>query len=343
MSRVQLSTELKTRLSYAMLKVHNGWQSRTIDEVEDLTSRGPSPASSNSTVAVRAPSSTSPKVRTLQRSTPPSAQPPPVSSDPRGASASPGLYSPTAQPQGSPTLAPPVSIQPQRSDAHRRRTSDPKFTPSYLAPPSHHASPQTPVVSSPHITPNNRNLRAVADSTVTSPTHSKSEKEAMEALLSMSSPGNSQIYQPGSQPLSNLRNGGTSAPTAQRKALPTSAPKRKGLPNGRPMHSSQPLPLAYSPQKRVGFERSPTNPGDMMDLDAPATVRRNPAPPVRMANGTYSRIKGARFSQGPLSAPQPPYHRPGLDVENLDKVLDSLADEDSSSDSEGEILLPVRG
>lgn len=333
-----------------MLKVHNGWQSRTIDEVETLTSRAASPASSSSTVAVRAASSASPKVRNPPRLTPPSSHPHPVSSRStdevvRGASASPRGPSPPAQPQGSPSLAPPVSIQPHRSDAHPRTTSDPKYTPNYLAPRSHHASPHTPAVSTLHITPNHRNLRAVADPMVTSPTHSKIEKEAMEALLFMSSPGNSanlKAYQPGSQPLSNLRNGTTSVPTTQRKALPTSAPKRKGLPNGRPTHSSQPLPTAHSPQKRVGFERSPTNPGDMMDLDEPASSHHNPASLVRMANGTYSSVKTARFSQAPSNESQLAYRKSGLDVEHLDKVLDRMAAEDSSSDSEGEIMLPVR-
>ena len=36
---VQLAAQLRTRLSYAMLKVENGWQDRTIEEVESLASR----------------------------------------------------------------------------------------------------------------------------------------------------------------------------------------------------------------------------------------------------------------------------------------------------------------
>jgi hypothetical protein len=44
----QLSSELRTRLSYAMVKVKNGWQPKTIDEVESLASRKGSPASSTS-------------------------------------------------------------------------------------------------------------------------------------------------------------------------------------------------------------------------------------------------------------------------------------------------------
>ncbi|MCJ1370380.1 hypothetical protein MMC20_001593 [Loxospora ochrophaea] len=41
----ELSAQLRTRLSYAMLKVQNGWQSRTIDEVESLASQQTSPVS----------------------------------------------------------------------------------------------------------------------------------------------------------------------------------------------------------------------------------------------------------------------------------------------------------
>lgn len=45
----QLSSELRTRLSYAIVKVKNRWQSKTIDEVESLASRKGSLASSTST------------------------------------------------------------------------------------------------------------------------------------------------------------------------------------------------------------------------------------------------------------------------------------------------------
>ena len=44
----QLSSELKTRLSYAMVKVRNGWQSQTIGDLEILTSTQNSPSSAAS-------------------------------------------------------------------------------------------------------------------------------------------------------------------------------------------------------------------------------------------------------------------------------------------------------
>ncbi|CCC12655.1 hypothetical protein SMACR_05617 [Sordaria macrospora] len=63
----ELSAELKTRLSYAMVKVNNGWQSHSIDQVESLASCAGSPASSNSTVHMRNGSSASPQLLNLQR------------------------------------------------------------------------------------------------------------------------------------------------------------------------------------------------------------------------------------------------------------------------------------
>lgn len=38
---VQLSQQLRTRLTYAMVKVQNGWQNRSLDEVESLASASP--------------------------------------------------------------------------------------------------------------------------------------------------------------------------------------------------------------------------------------------------------------------------------------------------------------
>lgn len=331
-----------------MVKVQHGWQSRTIDEVETLASRAGSPASSNSTIAGRPRSSASPKVRTLLRSTPPGFHPQHVSSRSadgaaRGPSTSPIGDSPSARLQVSP-LAPPVSIQPHQSESHPRRNSDPKYTPSFLAPRSHQDTPHTPAVPTLHITPTNRNLSAAANPMVLSPTHNNREKDAMEALLFMSSPGNSanmKPYQPGSQPTSNLRNGATSAPSSQRKPLPKSAPKRKGLPNGRPAPSSQPLPVSHSPQKRVGFGTAPAHPIEM-DLDDVTSPRRHPAyvRPVHKANGLSANGRHPLPSSGGLRKPEQPRAR--LSLEHLDEVLDRVAAEDDSSDSEGEILLPIR-
>ncbi|KAH8809160.1 hypothetical protein F5884DRAFT_676578 [Xylogone sp. PMI_703] len=57
----ELSSELRTRLSYAMVKVNNGWTSNSIDEVETLASQAGSPTSSTSTLHGRRNLTTSPR------------------------------------------------------------------------------------------------------------------------------------------------------------------------------------------------------------------------------------------------------------------------------------------
>lgn len=357
--RLQLSSELKARLSYAMLKLNNGWQSRTIDEVENLASTAGSPASSNSTIPGHR-SSSSPQIQTIHRpitQNSSSTVSPDKATDGawRGPSTSPRMPSASARAgtrlQDVPSLAPPVSIQPERGEANVRRNSNPKYTPTFLTPRSHHDTPQTPAVPSLHITPDNRALRAAADPMVISPTHNNREKDAMEALLFMSSPGNSanlKNHYPGSQPASGLRNGATSMPSPQRTALPTSAPKRKSLPNGRPTPSSQPLPTGHSPKKRVGFGRASSTFSDM-DIDDPASPRRQAvprlvAPPSSKTNGAGGMAAPHAKGLLPLAggSGRPTAHKSELSYERLDDVLDRMATEDSSSDSDGEIELPVR-
>jgi hypothetical protein len=42
---MQLSAQLKTRLSYAMVKVQNGWEKQSLDELEEVQSQRGSPNS----------------------------------------------------------------------------------------------------------------------------------------------------------------------------------------------------------------------------------------------------------------------------------------------------------
>lgn len=186
---------------------------------------------------------------------------------------------------------------------------------------------------------------------VVSPTHNNREKDAMEALLFMSSPGNSanlkQFPRP-TQPLERVRNGASAAFTSQRTALPTSAPKRKSLPNGRPTHSSQPLPSAHSPKKRVGFGRSHSTLSEM-DIDDPTTSPRRhagyarPGAPPRKSNGTAADMlpPHGRFAVPLASASgRPTRPKPRIrSYEDLDAMLDRVAAEASSSDSDDEIDL----
>lgn len=343
-----------------MLKVNHGWQSRTIDEVENLASRSGSPASSNSTIPGVARSSASPQTQVSHRPIPLSVNPPAFQSQPpegawKTSPTSPRSHSISSHTQNGSSLAPPVSIQPHRTESHARRNSNPKYTPMFLSPRSHQDNPHSPALPSLNVSPDNRNLRVAADPMVISPTHNNREKDAMEALLFMSSPGNSanmkNHFPNSSQPISSsLRNGASAMPSGVlRTALPTSAPKRKSLPNGRPAHSSQPLPAAHSPKKRVGFGKSPSTLSEM-DLDDPTSPRRHAAyvRPVassaRKANGTAGDgvVRGKYLlplASGLSRAPRP---KPRLSYEHLDEVLDRVAAEASSSESEGEIELPGR-
>ncbi|TQS39245.1 hypothetical protein Golomagni_00229 [Golovinomyces magnicellulatus] len=58
----ELTSELRTRLSYAMVKVNNGWQSNSIDEVESLASHRGSPSSSSSILQGRRHLHSSPRM-----------------------------------------------------------------------------------------------------------------------------------------------------------------------------------------------------------------------------------------------------------------------------------------
>lgn len=268
----------------------------------------------------------------------------------RGAPTSPASQPANSQLLDVPSLAPPVSIQPHHSEGNPRRNANSKHVPSFPPPQPHHASPRTPSLASLNLSPGPRGLQAAGDPMVVSPTHNNREKDAMEALLFMSSPGNSanlkQFPRP-AQPFERVRNGASAAFTSQRTALPTSAPKRKSLPNGRPTHSSQPLPSAHSPKKRVGFGRSQSTLSEM-EIDDPTSPRRHagyarPAAPPRKPNGTAVDMlpPNGRFAVPLTSASgRPTRPKPRIrSYEDLDAMLDRVAAEASSSDSDDEIDL----
>lgn len=338
-----------------MIKVNNGWESRNINQVENLASRGGSPASSNSTIPGAPRSSASPRIQTSHAPTPltPHAAPLPIpvpENTSRGAPTSPASQSANLQPLDVPSLGPPVSIQPHPIEGNPRRNPNPKHTPNFPPPQPHHASPRTPSLASLNLSPGPKGLQAAEDPMVVSPTHNNREKDAMEALLSMSSPGNSanlKQFPRAAQPFERVRNGASAAFTSQRTALPTSAPKRKSLPNGRPTHSSQPLPSAHSPKKRVGFGRSQSTLSEM-DIDDPTSPRRHagyarPAVPPRKPNGTAADMlpPHGRFAVPLASASgRPTRPKPRIrSYEDLDAMLDRVAAEASSSDSDDEIDL----
>lgn len=340
-----------------MLKINNGWQSRTIDEVENLASRSGSPASSNSTIPGAARSSASPQIHSSHRPTTLNLNSAAATSHSqqagggwRGSPTNPESLPPGSQPSNGPSLAPPVSIQPHQTDINPRRNSNPNYAPAFLSPRPHIDSPNTPNIPSMNASPDNRNLRIAADPMVVSPAHDNREKDAMEALLFMRSPGNSanmkNHFPNAPLSVSGLRNGASTGPSVQRTALPTSAPKRKSLPNGRPTPSSQPVPASQSPKKRVGFGKSPSTISEM-EVDDPTSPRRSTAyaraaaPTARKINGDS--VPPGKYLMAPPSGRSKAHRpRPRVSAENLDDVLDRMAAETSSSDSDGEIELPGR-
>ncbi|KAI0110672.1 hypothetical protein F4776DRAFT_657092 [Hypoxylon sp. NC0597] len=350
----ELSAELKTKLSYAMVKVNNGWQGHSIDEVESLASQAASPTSSTSTLHGRHGASASPRIPVVPARQRASSN----ATSPTGLYPSQGrtyesfwrdgIMKPVAStppvPQV-PTLAPPAPIQPrQPGQAHPRRSSNARFTPSYL---SHHASPHSPVQPSPlQTTPGQGSIRTPnVDPILFSPHQNVREQEALETLMFMSSPGNSanvkhafpsslpssQSSQP-AQPLQppQARNGGrTALPTSRLGAgAETGSHGRKSLPTARP----QPH---HAPQgKRVGFEKSPGTYGGM-DIDDSHGSPHNRGTPRRRTNGSAPR-PSLSIPAG-LSGPSRP--RTALRGDDIERMLDRVAADDSS-DSEEEIQLP---
>ncbi|KAI1488525.1 hypothetical protein F5X96DRAFT_645035 [Biscogniauxia mediterranea] len=343
----ELSAELKTKLSYAMVKVNNGWQSHSIDEVESLASQAASPTSSTSTLHGRQGASASPRVTVAApryaASNPPStATSPTMLLPPLGrtyesfwrenSSKHASSTSPISQ---VPTLAPPAPIQPrQPGHTNPRRNSNARYNPAFLSH-SHHVSPHTPAQPSPlQNTPAQRSGRAPnVDPILFSPHQNVREQEALETLMFMSSPGNSANMKhnlPSSSQVSQAsqpRNG-------TRTALPTSrlaagseinSQGRKNLPTGRP----QP----HQP-KRVEFEKSPAY-NEMDADDHYGSPQGRGTPRRRTLNGSVPR-PSMPLPVG-LSGPSRP--RPTLRDDDIERMIDRVAADDSS-DSEGEILIP---
>ncbi|RCI12077.1 hypothetical protein L249_0732 [Ophiocordyceps polyrhachis-furcata BCC 54312] len=189
------AADMKTRLSYAMVKYNNGWQSRSLGEIESLVSQQ---------VAL-SPVNRPPRASPIS----PSSRPPPASTT----SATTTLlhlassYSPPPSlSPGHATLAPPAPIRAASSSVpNPRRNSTPR----------HHTTPGIPARASPQ-TP-----RPVSRPDVGQPPMSRTEQDVAESLLFMSSPGNSANIK---QPPSTSRAGRHALPSGPRKALPTQRP-----------------------------------------------------------------------------------------------------------------------
>ncbi|KAH9889687.1 hypothetical protein F4778DRAFT_386779 [Xylariomycetidae sp. FL2044] len=342
----ELSAELKAKLSYAMVKVNNGWQGHSIDEVESLASQAASPTSSSSTLYGRNGASASPRLALgSERKRASSTVTSPVTRQPSNypydfsrtdnSSRVPPAISPISQ---VPTLAPPAPIQPRQSaQPNPRRNSNVKYTPAYLSHP-HHASPHSPAQPSPlQSTPGQSSMRThQVDPILFSPHQNVREQEALETLMFMSSPGNSANMKhnlPSSQTSQPRNNGRTALPTSRLGHNgETNSQGRKSLPTARPQFHHAP------PVKRVGFEKSPGGYNDMEIDDPYGSPQVRGTPRRKTVNGTAPRPSLSL----PAGLGGPARNRPKLKEDDIERMLERAAANDSS-DSEGEIQLPYNG
>lgn len=294
----QMTSDLKARLTYAMLKVNNGWQSRSLDEVEGLASQAASPASTSSTARRVYEPSISPQMGSIPEMQVRLADEPP--SQRRKSN------SPPNQLSNIPGLAPPASIKP--SAGNPRRTNTPHYTRTlvgraYSASPLGSVQPQH---------------RAISD--LYSPHQNVREKDAIESLLFMSSPSNSanmkHTYSPVASPGPNSQ---PTPRTAARHALPSGP--RKALPNQR----------AQPAAKRVDFHDALSySPRSPMDLDSPRSLHGTPR---RKTIGTLMRPPTIVSERGLGSGSR----MRELTDKDIDKMLDEAVAAVSSArgDSDG--------
>ncbi|KAK1573601.1 uncharacterized protein LY79DRAFT_525464 [Colletotrichum navitas] len=330
------STDLKTRLSYAMLKVNHGWQSHSIDEVESMASQAASPTSSHSTLHGRHEPSASPRANMARyaptsAATTASSNPSPATYESFWKEGQRSAYSSTSPPapsQNAPALAPPAPIQPSKPMHNPRRNSNPRYTPTLLSH-SHSASPHTPSQQNHGATPNQRLGRTpLLDPVLFSPHQNVREQDAIESLLFMSSPGNS----------ANMKNTYSSSMATSnmpgRHALPGSQP-RKSLPSQRPM-----------PQKRVGFEKSPGAMTAVSDMDIDSPQSRGPTRRRINGSASFSAGSGPSSLRPQLSLPaalgSTSRPRPRLADADIERMIDQAAQAGDSSDDDEEIQIPPR-
>lgn len=296
-----------------MVKVNNGWQAHSLDQVESF-SQAVSPTSSTGTAHRRNGSSASPQLAGR-----PSVH---FANDPalrRGSNSPPTLAN-------RPTLAPPATIRPTIGMPHPRRNSNPHYTPTLLSH-SHSASPRTPAL--------NTNLGAPQrpEQALYSPHQNVREQDAIESLLFMSSPNNSANLKHSFSPAGSP--GPSSQPTPRstgisRQPLPGGPGYRKALPTGRP---------AGGPVKRVGFEAHPGMvPESHMDVDSPYNSPRGTPRRRTDAGGTH--LRSALSLPSALGMTHANNRKPISD-KDIDQMLDQRDDGNNSSDDE-DIPLPPR-
>ncbi|KAB8298335.1 hypothetical protein EYC80_002062 [Monilinia laxa] len=314
----ELSSELRTRLSYAMVKVNNGWESKSINEVETIASQAGSPTSSTSTLNTRRNLLTSPRAEIAsiqgQGSTDVFGPRPTADFDLytraepssrtyesfwRDHSTANGahsyrhnLYNPPS-PQ-SKSLAPPADIRPTSSRRSDSKFSKPPSMPGQSSANPHHSfnnnnnnnnntAPRTPNTSAYHH----------PEHAITSGQKTIQEQDAIASLLLMGSPGNSQTL-------------GATLPLPQgSQTSPQDSPLRAEF--SLQMSQNGKSKLGFQSQRRVEFAESVSSGGS--DNGYPAASHRKSA----LRNNVNSRRV-------------------------TDRMLDEMVDE--SSDEEVELPIP---
>ncbi|KAI4130953.1 MAG: hypothetical protein LQ338_001464 [Usnochroma carphineum] len=256
-----LSHELRTRLSYAMFKVQHGWQSHNLNELEAMTLPRTSPSTGVPQLQQAAASTTLRDKHSPCPQGPPPGSPmayghpqPQLISAPSPSLHQPGVTdevfwkkhasksvpkgSPTQQsPQSGPSLAPPVDILPRNSrQPHPARMLPPRLSISSLRNNSvSNLSPISGLSAGPNTPPRRR-----APAIRTPSQNADAEKDAVETLMFMSSPGNSG-YRPTTFPA------GATSPQQTNNHLTMSPTKRVGFASGRNAISS-PNPSGAPPR-----------------------------------------------------------------------------------------------
>ena len=332
----KLSAQLRTRLSYAVVKVQKGWEARKFDELESLTSQQASPVSA--AAPPRKPNG-SPRVNLLnayqdragafnqsserttifpeQQSLPSrshneQAQPGRVHYSPSRSRYAHGPKSDPNKPSSAglnaPTLAPPVDLT-SRHDRHPRRSQPAPYQPgppplsntrnvSNLSASSASSGGMVPATPPPRLAP-------PPSTTLKTPSGQKAtamEKDAIETLVFMSSPGNSQQFQH-QHPHSQRGQDGNNAQNRRGQQGHGAGQKQR---QGQPHLSTQTTTTRPSgqgvPERQVAFAPA--------DGVAPISPRE------------HEFLDGANLENS----------------ENIDRVLDQMpVDGDSSSEEEMEV------
>ncbi|KAL9125907.1 MAG: hypothetical protein Q9217_004954, partial [Psora testacea] len=191
----ELSAQLRTRLSYAMIKVQHGWQDHTISELEKMTSQQGSPVSATSDrrgddirfAHSPVPSTPKPNFHPLHTTGEHSASTASSQASTyeafwreHSSNTTSRLPLAHANPTSGPTLAPPVDILPRNRHPETVNRQPTRLHTKNLP----QATPNTPS------TPQTRPAAGVR----TPSQQAAVEKVAVESLLFMSSPGNSGYY-----------------------------------------------------------------------------------------------------------------------------------------------------